>query len=50
MAIALPSDFPDWSTVRTYFERWKRKEISNTLNQVLTEELRIEESANLSSI
>lgn len=22
---ALPHDFPHWSTVRTYFDKWKRK-------------------------
>ncbi len=40
---SLPHDFPHWSTVRTYFDRWKRKKVWNRLNQILREELRIQE-------
>ncbi|BAU62989.1 putative transposase [Stanieria sp. NIES-3757] len=29
---SLPHDFPHWSTVRTYFEQWKRKKVWNQLN------------------
>lgn len=40
---SLPHDFPHWSTVRTYFDRWKRKKVWKRLNQILREELRIQE-------
>jgi putative transposase len=40
---SLPHDFPHWSTVRTYFDRWRRKKVWNRLNQILREELRMEE-------
>jgi transposase len=42
---SLPHDFPHWSTVRTYFDRWKRKRVWYQLNNVLTEKLRVEEIA-----
>ena len=45
MAIALPSDFPHWSTVRTYFDHWRRKKVWCRLNHVLREQLRIEQRA-----
>jgi putative transposase len=38
---SLPQDFPHWSTVRTYFDRWKRKKVWNRLNEILREELKI---------
>ena len=40
---SLPHDFPHWSTVRTYFDRWKRKKVWKRLNQILREELRVQE-------
>ena len=40
---SLRHDFPHWSTVRTYFNRWKRRKVWNRLNQILREELRIQE-------
>ncbi len=40
MALALPSDFPPWSTVRTYFDKWNRNKIWYRINQLLREELR----------
>jgi putative transposase len=43
---SLPHDLPHWSTVRTYFDRWKRKKVWNQLNKVLREKLRIEEGRN----
>lgn len=39
---SLPHDFPPWSTVRTYFDRWKRKRVWYQLNKVLREKLRVE--------
>jgi putative transposase len=41
---ALPHDFPPWSTVRNYFDKWKRKNIWKKLNKVFREKLRIKES------
>ncbi len=43
---ALPHDFPPWSTVRTYFDKWKRKRIWYELNIVLRKRLRIQEGRN----
>lgn len=43
---SLPHDFPHWSTVRTYFDRWKRKRVWYQLNNVLREKLRVEEGRN----
>lgn len=43
---SLPHDFPPWSTVRTYFDRWKRKRVWYQLNKVLREKLRVEEGRN----
>ena len=43
---SLPHDLPRWSTVRTYFDRWKRKKVWNKPNQILLERLRIEEGRN----
>ena len=40
---SLPHDFPHWSTVRTYFDRWKRKKVWHRLNQILREELRVQQ-------
>jgi transposase len=40
---SLPHDFPHWSTVRTYFDRWRRKKVWNRSNQILREKLRMEE-------
>ena len=40
---SLPHDFPHWSTVRTYFDRWRRKEVWYRLNSVLREKLRVKE-------
>ena len=37
---ALPHDFPHWSTVRTYFDKWNRNKIWYRMNQLLREELR----------
>lgn len=37
---ALPHDFPHWSTVRTYFDKWNRNQIWYRMNQLLREELR----------
>lgn len=37
---ALPHDFPHWSTVRTYFDKWKRKKIWMRINTVLREQVR----------
>ena len=42
---SLPHDFPHWSTVRTYFDRWRRKKVWCQLNHVLREQLRIEQRA-----
>jgi putative transposase len=39
---ALPHDFPHWSTVRTYFDKWKRKKVWSQLNKYLREKLRVE--------
>jgi transposase len=43
---SLPHDFPHWSTVRTYFDRWKRKRVWYQLNNVLREKLRVKEGRN----
>jgi putative transposase len=43
---ALPHDFPPWSTVRTYFDKWKRKKVWYQLNKIFRENLRIEEGRN----
>jgi putative transposase len=43
---ALPHDFPPWSTVRTYFDKWKRKKVWHQLNKIFRENLRIEEGRN----
>ena len=43
---SLPHDFPHWSTVRTYFDRWRRKKVWCRLNHVLREQLRIAEGRN----
>ena len=43
---SLPHDFPHWSTVRTYFDRWRRKKVWYRLNSVLREKLRVEEGRN----
>ena len=40
---SLPHDFPHWSTVRTYFDRWRRKKVWPRLNQILREELRVQQ-------
>lgn len=37
---ALPHDFPNWSTVRTYFDKWNRQKIWYRINQQLREELK----------
>ncbi len=37
---SLPHDFPPWSTVRTYFDKWNRNKIWYRINQLLREELR----------
>lgn len=37
---ALPHDFPAWSTVRTYFDKWHRRQIWGQINSVLRERLR----------
>jgi putative transposase len=31
---ALPHDFPPWCTVRTYFDKWHRRQIWAQINQV----------------
>ena len=38
---ALPNDFPPYQTVRTYFDRWKRRQIWQKINTVLRETLRL---------
>jgi putative transposase len=43
---SLPHDFPHWSTVRTYFDRWRRKRVWYQLNNILREKLRVEEGRN----
>ena len=43
---ALPHDFPHWSTVRTYFDKWRRKKVWYQLNKILREELRTKEGRN----
>lgn len=40
---SLPHDFPHWSTVRTYFDRWRRKKVWYRLNHVFREKLRVKE-------
>ena len=40
---SLRPDFPHSSTVRTYFDRWRRKKVWNRLNQIWREELRVQE-------
>ena len=37
---ALPHDFPHWSTVRTYFDKWNKNRVWYRMNQVLREKLR----------
>ena len=37
---ALPHDFPHWSTVRTYFDKWNRNKMWYQINRLLREELR----------
>lgn len=41
---ALPHDFPPWSTVRNYFDKWKKKNLWKNLNKVFREKLRILET------
>lgn len=41
---SLPHDFPPWSTVRNYFDKWKKKKVWKNLNRVFREKLRILES------
>lgn len=43
---ALPHGFPPWQTVRTYFDKWKRKKVWYKLNKVLREQVRIQEGRN----
>jgi len=38
---ALPHDFPPHQTVRTYFDRWKRRQIWQKINTALREALRL---------
>ena len=40
----LPHDFPPWSTVRNYFDKWKKKNLWKNLNKVFREKLRILET------
>ena len=40
---ALPHDFPHWSTVRTYFDRWNKNKVWARMNRLLPEELRQQE-------
>ena len=40
---ALPHDFPHWSTVRTYFDKWNRSRMWYQINRLLREELRQQE-------
>ena len=40
---ALPHDFPHWSTVRTYFDKWNRNQVWYRINRLLREELRCQE-------
>ena len=37
---------PPWQTVRTYFDKWKRKKVWYKLNKILREKLRIQEGRN----
>ncbi|MDJ0649699.1 MAG: IS5 family transposase [Xenococcaceae cyanobacterium MO_188.B19] len=37
---ALPHDFPHWSTVRTYFDKWNKHQLWYQMNRRLREELR----------
>ena len=37
---ALPHDFPHWSTVRTYFDKWRKHKVWYQMNRLLREELR----------
>ncbi len=37
---ALPHDFPHWSTVRTYFDKWNKHKVWDQMNRLLREELR----------
>lgn len=37
---ALPHDFPHWSTVRTYFDKWNRNKVWYRMNRLLREEVR----------
>ena len=43
---ALPHDFPPWQTVRTYFDKWRRKKVWYKLNKLLREQVRIQEGRN----
>ena len=40
---ALPHDFPHWSTVRTYFDKWNKNRVWYQMNRLLREELRQKE-------
>jgi putative transposase len=40
---SLPHDFPHWSTVRTYFDKWNKNRIWYQINRRLREELRQQE-------
>lgn len=40
---ALPHDFPHWSTVRTYFDKWNKNKVWYQMNRLLREELRQQE-------
>lgn len=40
---ALPHDFPPWQTVRTYFDKWKKRKVWYKINVVLRQKLRIQE-------
>jgi putative transposase len=37
---SLPHDFPHWSTVRTYFDKWNKNKVWYQINRLLREELR----------
>ena len=36
-------DFPHWSTVRTYFDKWNKNRVWYQMNRLLREELRQQE-------
>lgn len=40
---ALPHDFPHWSTVRTYFDKWNKNRVWYQMNRLFREELRQQE-------